>query len=190
MKNAAIPVARHGRAIVAQMRPVRGARGHIAHSVTALLTSRAVNGAKGARIYPDFALAAPMCAAMSGENGMARPAALTNETALAAAIDRGHLTRMTFGDRSLEREVLELFDRQAAMLIGRMRAGNPAAVASLAHTLKGSAAGIGAGRVVIDAQATETAATHSASECSLAIDRLAKAVDEARALIAQLLRES
>jgi len=120
---------------------------------------------------------------------MAKPAIMTDETALVPAIDRGHLARMTFGDRNLEREVLELFDRQAAMLIERMRAGNPAAIASLAHTLKGSAAGIGAGRVVIDAQATETAASHSASECSKAIDRLAAAVDEARALIAKLLRE-
>jgi HPt (histidine-containing phosphotransfer) domain-containing protein len=122
------------------------------------------------------------------ESGMAKPAVMTDGTA--SAIDRGHLARMTFGDRGLEREVLELFDRQAAMLIERMRAGNPAAISSLAHTLKGSAAGIGASHVVIDAQAVEIAASHSASECSKAIDRLAAAVDEARALIAQLLRET
>ena len=106
-----------------------------------------------------------------------------------AAIDRGHLSRMTFGDRSLEREVLDLFDRQALILIERMRRGEPAAVASLAHTLKGSAAGIGAGRVAQSASAAEIAAGQSAAECSQAIDRLAQAVDEARALIAQLLRE-
>jgi HPt (histidine-containing phosphotransfer) domain-containing protein len=105
------------------------------------------------------------------------------------AIDRGHLARMTFGDRSLEREVLDLFDRQATILIGRMRGGEPAAVATLAHTLKGSAAGIGAGRVAQSASAAEIAAGQSAAECSQAIDRLAQAVDEARALIAQLLRE-
>jgi HPt (histidine-containing phosphotransfer) domain-containing protein len=105
------------------------------------------------------------------------------------AIDRGHLARMTFGDRSLEREVLGLFDRQATILIERMRGGEPAAIASLAHTLKGSAAGIGADRVARTADAAETAAGQSAAECSLAIDRLAQAVDEARALIAQLLRE-
>jgi HPt (histidine-containing phosphotransfer) domain-containing protein len=107
-----------------------------------------------------------------------------------AAIDRGHLTRMTFGDRSLEREVLELFDRQAAMLIERMRGGEPAMVATLAHTLKGSAAGIGASHVARTADAAEIAAGRTAAECSLAIDRLAQAVDEARALIAQLLRET
>jgi HPt (histidine-containing phosphotransfer) domain-containing protein len=108
----------------------------------------------------------------------------------AAAIDRGHLARMTFGDRSLEREVLQLFDRQAAMLIERMRNGNPAAIASLAHTLKGSAAGIGAGAVACSAGAAEIAAGRTAAECSRAIDRLAQAIAEARALIAELLRES
>ena len=107
-----------------------------------------------------------------------------------SAIDRRHLARMTFGDRSLEREVLQLFDRQAAMLIERMRGSVPAAVASLAHTLKGSAAGIGAGVVARSADAAELAAGGLPSECSLAIDRLAEAVDEARALIAELLREA
>ena len=48
-----------------------------------------------------------------------------------SAIDRAHLARMTFGDRNLERELLELFDRQAAMLIARMRAGGPAAIKPL-----------------------------------------------------------
>jgi HPt (histidine-containing phosphotransfer) domain-containing protein len=107
-----------------------------------------------------------------------------------SVIDRGHLARMTFGDRSLEREVLQLFDRQAAILIDRIRVANPAAIASLAHTLKGSAAGIGAGAVALSADATEAAASHSPSECSVAINRLALAVDEARALIAELLRDA
>jgi HPt (histidine-containing phosphotransfer) domain-containing protein len=126
---------------------------------------------------------------------MAQVAILTRESAAAeppdtAAIDRRHLARMTFGDRSLEREVLQLFDRQAVILIERIRAGNPAAIASLAHTLKGSAAGIGAGAVALSADAAEIAAGRSPAECSLAIDQLALAIDEARALIAELLREA
>src|SRR6476646_5696820 len=62
-------------------------------------------------------------------------------------IDLVHLSRTTFGDRALEREVLQLFDRQSSMLITRMRTAPPAAVAALAHTLNGSARGIGAWRV-------------------------------------------
>jgi len=120
---------------------------------------------------------------------MADAAVMTRDTQGGAAIDRRHLARMTLGDRSLEREVLQLFDRQAAMLIVRIRASSPAAIASLAHTLKGSAAGIGADAVALSADATELAADGPPSECVQAIDRLAAAVDEARALIAELLRE-
>ena len=114
---------------------------------------------------------------------------ICEQAAAAAAIDRGQLARMTFGDRSLERELLELFDRQAAMLLVRMRAGGAAAVAPLAHTLKGSASGIGAAGVARAAEAAERAAGAAPSECSAAVDCLALAVDEARALIAELLRE-
>jgi HPt (histidine-containing phosphotransfer) domain-containing protein len=107
---------------------------------------------------------------------------------MTAVIDRGHLARMTFGDRNLEQEVLELFNRQAELLIARMRGGGDAAtVAALAHTLKGSAAGIGAGPVAVAAEATELAAASPAGEIGQAIDRLAAAVEDARALIAILL---
>ncbi len=109
------------------------------------------------------------------------------------AIDRHHLGRMTLGDRGLEQEVLQLFDRQAALLIERMRGGDAAKIGALAHTLKGSAAGIGAGPVALAAQSLEQAVTRAAAdpsvEVSAAIDRLAAAVEEARALIAELLAE-
>jgi HPt (histidine-containing phosphotransfer) domain-containing protein len=111
-----------------------------------------------------------------------------DERADNAAIDRSHLSRMTFGDQSLEREVLQLFDRQAELLMERMNASEPAAIATLAHTLKGSAAGIGAGRVARAAAAAELAASHTPGECGLAIAELARSVEEARAQIAGLLR--
>ena len=64
---------------------------------------------------------------------------------------------MTLGERSLEREVLALFDRQTELLLPRIRgAGRPAA-ATLAHTMKGSALGIGAWRVARAAEAVEQA---------------------------------
>ena len=106
-------------------------------------------------------------------------------TAPAAAIDREHLTRMTFGEVSLQRELLKLFDRQAMILLARMRNGN--AVAVLAHTLKGSAGGIGAWGVVRAAEAAERAADGSPAERGLALDGLALALDEAQAEIASLL---
>jgi HPt (histidine-containing phosphotransfer) domain-containing protein len=88
----------------------------------------------------------------------------------------------------MEREVLQLFDRQAELLMERMSASEPAAIATLAHTLKGSASGIGAGRVARAAEATELAANQAPSKCGLAIAELARSVEEARAHIAGLLR--
>ncbi len=104
------------------------------------------------------------------------------------AIDRDHLNQMTFGDRSLERELLQLFDRQAELLIARMRDSDAGTLAMLAHTLKGSAAGIGAGEVGRAAAAAERAAAGSAAERRAALDRLAAAIDAARAQIAEFLR--
>jgi len=102
-------------------------------------------------------------------------------------IDLVHLARMTLGDRSLEREVLQLFDRQAVMLVARMRAAEPCAVAAVAHTLKGSARGVGAWRVAGAAEAVELAAS-TGEALGAAVERLAAAANEARAVIADLLR--
>ncbi len=103
-------------------------------------------------------------------------------------IDVDHLARMTLGDRSLEREVLQLFDRQAAMLLARMRQTPPAVVAACAHTLKGSSRGIGAWRVAGAAETVELAAVANSAELNAAIDRLGISVEEARLVIAELLR--
>src|SRR6478736_9715474 len=64
-----------------------------------------------------------------------------------ASIDLAHLARMTLGEASLEHEVLGLFDRQAVMLLARMASEPPKVIAALAHTLTGSARGIGAWKV-------------------------------------------
>jgi hypothetical protein len=62
-----------------------------------------------------------------------------------AVIDLEHLALMTLGERSLEAEVLTLFDQQAAVLLAHMRDGEPAAVAAFAHTLKARPAASGLG---------------------------------------------
>jgi HPt (histidine-containing phosphotransfer) domain-containing protein len=108
-------------------------------------------------------------------------------TSLERPIDLVHLSRMTFGDRGLEREVLALFDRQAAILVARMEAAAPGCVATLAHTLKGSARGIGAWQVARAAEAVEAGCDSEASLRS-ALAKLRTATEEARAVIADLLR--
>ena len=115
---------------------------------------------------------------------MAEPARKKEQPA--EAIDRAHLARMTFGDASLERELLELFDRQCELLLARMHEADDSALATLAHTLKGSAAGIGAWDVKEAAQAAERAA--ATPDRDRAVAQLTVAVADARARCAALLR--
>ena len=74
------------------------------------------------------------------------------------AIDETHLGRMTLGDRRLEQEVLELFLRQTTIMLDRIFGADPPLAAAAAHTLKGSARGIGAWRVARAAELLEQAA--------------------------------
>jgi HPt (histidine-containing phosphotransfer) domain-containing protein len=104
-------------------------------------------------------------------------------------IDLVHLARMTLGDRVLEREVLQLFDRQADMLVVRIQQAARAGISAAAHTLKGSARGIGAWRVARAAEAVELAAGNAAErELEAAILRLGTVAAETRAVIADLLQ--
>ena len=104
-----------------------------------------------------------------------------------AAIDLPHLARMTMGEAGLEREVLTLFERQAGILLARMQNAPPPAVAAFAHTLKGSARGVGAWRVAEAADSLEAQAAqpHRAAAAD-ALAQLAAAVAEVRAVIADL----
>ncbi|WP_246101893.1 Hpt domain-containing protein [Methylobacterium terricola] len=74
-------------------------------------------------------------------------------------LDRAHLAHQTFGDDDLAREVLALFAGQCDRLVpGLTDPGLDAAVrADLAHTLKGSALGVGATRVATLAGRIESA---------------------------------
>jgi hypothetical protein len=103
-------------------------------------------------------------------------------------IDLVHLARTTFGERSLEREVLQLFDRQAATLMERIQAVPADDIPALAHTLKGSARAIGALAVARAAEMVEF--MHPATEPDLrrAIAVLRGRIEETRAFIADLLR--
>jgi HPt (histidine-containing phosphotransfer) domain-containing protein len=75
------------------------------------------------------------------------------------ALDIPHLERMTLGERELEREVLLLFAQQAGDLLRRLEK-LPREGWSLAHTLKGSAGGIGAFAVAEAAGEVERSLRH------------------------------
>jgi HPt (histidine-containing phosphotransfer) domain-containing protein len=130
---------------------------------------------------------------MSGEQAMTRSSArsLPAREQSATSIDQVHLERMTLGDRSLEREVLELFARQTAMTLERIAGSGPACAAAAAHTLKGSARGIGAWRVAEAAERLEQAAAGAGDEAAMlsALADLEAASLEARLAIGVRLSE-
>ena len=118
---------------------------------------------------------------------MGAVATATDPPPAGEAIDIHHLARMTLGERTLQREVLALFDRQADMLLPRIRGGAPALAAASAHTLKGSAVGIGAFKV---ARAVEQVEQARDAAVAAAIETLATVLEEAKAEIARLLQVS
>ncbi|QCK88106.1 Hpt domain-containing protein [Phreatobacter aquaticus] len=106
------------------------------------------------------------------------------------AVDLVHLARQTLGDRDLEREVLALFERQSAVMVERLRHATTAKTwAEAAHTLKGSALGIGAFGVAEAAEAVECAQVdHLSSEAWRKLARLEAAVASANAFIADIAK--
>ena len=106
-----------------------------------------------------------------------------------SVIDEEHLGRMTLGDRSLEREVLEIFARQTTLSLSRLAGAEPARAAAVAHTLKGSARGVGAWRVAQAAERLERVVSEKGDDEALqgAIAQLEAASIEVRAAIGSRL---
>jgi HPt (histidine-containing phosphotransfer) domain-containing protein len=113
--------------------------------------------------------------------------AQTSRTTSEPTIDFVHLARMTLGDRALEQEVLTLFVCQAGMLMARMHGASPALVCATAHTLKGSAQGIGAFAVAQAAERLESAA-RLGEDLGPSFQMLVAAVADARSVISALAR--
>jgi HPt (histidine-containing phosphotransfer) domain-containing protein len=118
---------------------------------------------------------------VSGSSAVASPDRERTPT----VIDETHLERMTLGDRRLEREVLELFVRQTTIMLGRIAGSDPAMAAASAHTLKGSARGIGAWRVARAAELVESAVVGEGGAAAMdeAVTELKSASLEASAAI-------
>lgn len=70
-------------------------------------------------------------------------------------LDRAHFDHMTAGDRALQVEVLGLFRQQVEAWRARLTSGDGWREA--AHTLKGSARGIGLNALAAACEAAETA---------------------------------
>lgn len=121
-------------------------------------------------------------AALPGEDSMTvlNLSAAAGNDGKPSAIDEDHLARMTLGDRRLEREVLEIFVRQTTIMLNRIMGAEPALAAAAAHTLKGSARGIGAWRVARAAEHLENAA-NADDNAAGGGDDLVEAIEELKA---------
>jgi HPt (histidine-containing phosphotransfer) domain-containing protein len=105
-------------------------------------------------------------------------------------IDERHLIGMTLGDARLEREVLELFLSQAALMLDHAGTTSPNSAAA-AHTLKGSSRSIGAWRLARAAESFEKAVANAEEiQIKEALSELRAACFEACAAIAARLDRS
>jgi HPt (histidine-containing phosphotransfer) domain-containing protein len=112
-----------------------------------------------------------------------------SEQPIEPALDFDHLSRMTLGDRNLEREVLQLFVQQTGMLVERLRGASAAVAASCAHTLKGSARGIGAWPLARAAEQVARVVKSGQPELAAAVAQLIDAVDATREAVALRLQD-
>lgn len=109
------------------------------------------------------------------------------------AIDRDYLSRFTLGNVSLEQEVLGLFAGQAPVYLDQLRSAVSAKDwADAAHTIKGSAAAIGARRLASVAEMVErldieSAAARSEGYREQAIEAVAGALEEVCRSIARMV---
>lgn len=100
---------------------------------------------------------------LSSENGLQAPAPVT----ALRPVDLGHISRYTMGNRSLEREVLQLFADQIWITFESVRrAGSAKEWRQAAHTIKGSALAIGAWGLATTAERAEAMAFGSADSAA------------------------
>lgn len=105
-------------------------------------------------------------------------------------VDLVHLARHTLGNRDLEREVLQLFVRQSAVYLGRLRGAHSVAERrTAAHTIKGSARGIGAWRIAELADAFERMPEGATNGDGADFSELAQAIEDANIYIRDVLAD-
>ncbi|KKB09932.1 Hpt domain-containing protein [Devosia chinhatensis] len=111
--------------------------------------------------------------------GMTRPA---------RPVDLVHLTKQCLGDENLELEILRLFDTTLTTYFGRLKlASSFDDLAINLHSIKGSAAGVGAWGIVDIAKACEADLRAGRPLRAERIDDLGIAVEEVRVFVTRML---
>jgi HPt (histidine-containing phosphotransfer) domain-containing protein len=102
------------------------------------------------------------------------------------AIDRAYLARFTLGNADLEREVLQLFAAQLPVYLEQLRSAHDAkSWRNAAHTIKGSAAAVGAQRLSNIARMAEQV-DFAGMQRGSALAAIQEAADEASRCVASL----
>lgn len=116
----------------------------------------------------------------------------STQDAGARPVDLVHLSRHTLGNRDLEREVLRLFHKQSLIYLERMRSSRTAHDwLEAAHTIKGSARGIGAWGVVSSAEKAEAMMKKPGKKPNKSMaESLAGSIYEANTFIEEVLADS
>ncbi|MDG4881366.1 MULTISPECIES: Hpt domain-containing protein [unclassified Mesorhizobium] len=122
---------------------------------------------------------------MRGDSGIAfsMPGGDVSGTAGSRPVDMAHLARQTMDDRALEQEVLALFVQQALSVRDKIADADAKERVLLAHSLKGSARGIGAFAVAECAAAIE-----KQPEDARILKKLGVLIEEVRDFIAAISR--
>ncbi|HUD52166.1 Hpt domain-containing protein [Parvibaculum sp.] len=103
-------------------------------------------------------------------------------------LDLVHLSRYTLGNRSLEVELLGLFRAQAGVYVARLQdAANEKEWKDAAHSLKGSARGLGAWALGDIAEEAERRAGDDAAGRAYMIGRIRDAIDTVNLYIDELM---
>jgi HPt (histidine-containing phosphotransfer) domain-containing protein len=102
-------------------------------------------------------------------------------------VDLVHLARQTMGNHDLEREVLHLFLTQSEKCLSRLGDSTYPRRAETAHTILGSARGIGAHQVAKAAEALERAALADPTAGSAEIEALRREIEAANRFIRSLV---
>ena len=100
-------------------------------------------------------------------------------------VDLVHLSRQSLGDRSLENEILRLFHNQSKFYMDRLENATTAEERKMAaHTVVGSARGLGAWKVASEAELVEQSCSRGRD-----VSSMKQAVEEANHHIEALLSD-
>jgi HPt (histidine-containing phosphotransfer) domain-containing protein len=106
---------------------------------------------------------------------------------MAEALNLDHLDRYTGGEKSINDEVLQLFDTQITAMVGELSglvaSENRKRWREIAHTIKGAARGVGAFAMGDAAARAEPVDPWNAADAKAALARIEGEADSVRAFI-------